>query len=120
MKKGLFSPLRITRLVHSAGSRIFYGWWILALGAVINGIGTGIIYHSFTVFFLPLKRDLGVSSAAVSLLYGAARLEGGVEGPLVGYLIDRVGSRKLIIAGASLAGLGLILLSTVHSFSHSF
>jgi MFS family permease len=98
------------------GKRVFYGWWIVALGSLINAVGVGIIYHSFTVFFLPLKRDLGVSSAAISLLYGAARLEGGIEGPVVGHLIDRFGSRRLIIIGASLAGIGLILLSTVHSF----
>jgi sugar phosphate permease len=101
---------------RTAGSRIFYGWWILLLGAVINGIGSGIAYHGFTVFFLPLKRDLGVSSAAISLLYGAARLEGGFEGPVVGYLIDRFGFRTMIIIGAALAGLGLIILASVESF----
>jgi len=69
-----------------------------------------------SVFFLPLKRDLGVSSAAISLLYGAARLEGGFEGPLVGYLIDRFGSKKMILIGTTLTGLGLILLTTVDSF----
>ncbi len=95
---------------------IFYGWWILLLGALINCVGTGIIYHSMSVFFLPLKRDLGVSSTAISLLYGAARLEGGFEGPLVGYLIDRFGSKKMILIGTTLTGLGLILLTTVNSF----
>ena len=103
-------------IFRAIGKRVFYGWWIVALGSLINAVGVGIIYHSFTVFFLPLKRDLGVSSAAISLLYGAARLEGGIEGPVVGHLIDRFGSRRLIIIGASLAGIGLILLSTVHSF----
>lgn len=98
------------------GSRVFYGWWIVGLGSLINGIGLGIIYHSFTVFFLPLKRDLGVSSAAIALLYGAARLEGGLEGPVVGHLIDRFGARKIIIVGASLAGIGLILLAAVHDY----
>ena len=58
------------------------------MGSLINGIGVGVIYHSFTVFFLPLKRDLGVSSAAISLLYGAARLEGGNRRDLV-WLFDR-------------------------------
>jgi len=86
------------------------------MGALINCIGTGITYHSMSVFFLPLKRDLGVSSAAISLLYGAARLEGGFEGPLVGYLINRLGSRTMIMIGTTCAGTGLILLSTVHSF----
>jgi len=103
-------------IFRAIGKRVFYGWWIVALGSLINAVGVGIIYHSFTVFFLPLKRDLGVSSAAISLLYGAARLEGGIEGPVVGHLIDRFGSRRLIIIGASLAGIGLILLSTVNSF----
>jgi len=120
MKDAPFSSPRISSRKRSAGSRVFYGWWILLLGALINGIGVGIIYHSFTVFFLPLKRDLGVSSAAISILYGAARLEGGIDGTLYGYLIDRFGSQKMIMIGASLAGLGLILLSTVHSFFSFF
>lgn len=107
---------KLTSLFRTSGGGVFYGWWILALCALINGIGAGITYHSFTVFFLPLKRDLGVSSAAISLLYGAARLEGGFEGPFVGYLIDRFGTRKLIIIGSSLCGCGLILLATVQSF----
>jgi MFS family permease len=96
--------------------KIFYGWWILILGALINGIGGGIIYHSFTVFFLPVKRDLAVTSAAVSLLYGMSRLEGGMDGPIYGYLIDRFGPRKIILLGSCLAGIGFLLLSTVHSF----
>lgn len=95
---------------------IFYGWYIVFFGSLIVAVGSGILYHGFTVFFLPLKRDLAVSSAAISLLYGAARLEGGAEGPLVGYLIDRFGPRVLILAGVTLAGLGLIFLSTVHTF----
>ena len=100
--------------------RIFYGWWIVSLGSLILAVGMGIFYHSFTVFFLPLKREFGVSSAAISLLYGAARLEGGVEGPLVGYLIDRFGPKVLIIIGVILAGTGFILLSIVHSFGAFF
>ena len=120
MKEAPFSLPKISHLIRSAGSRVFYGWWILLLGALINGIGVGVIYHCFTIFFLPLKRDLGVSSAAISILYGAARLEGGIDGTLYGYLIDRFGSRKMIVIGTSLAGMGLILLSTVHGFLSFF
>src|SRR4030042_1369602 len=100
----------------STGGRMFYGWWIVILGALIQAVGAGILVHSFTIFFLPLKRDLAVSSAAISLLFGAARLEGGVEGPIVGYLIDRFGPRIMILVGTALAGVGLILLSAVDSF----
>ncbi len=115
MKNGPASPVD-PPVARSAEDRIFYGWWILVAGAVINGIGIGIIYHCSTIFFLPLKRDLVLSSAAVSLIYGAARLEGGIEGPLFGYLIDRLGARRMIIIGSAVAGTGMILLSTVQSF----
>src|SRR5512137_103822 len=94
----------------------FYGWRIVALGSIIIAFGNGIFYYGFTTFFLHLKRDLEVSRAAISLIYGAARLEGGAEGPVVGYFIDRFGARRVIIIGTLLAGVGLILLATVHSF----
>ncbi len=97
-------------------SRVFYGWWIVIAGALISAVGVGIAHLCFTVFFLPLRRDLGLSSAAVSLVYGASRLEGGAEGPLVGYLIDRLGPRRIIIAGVTLTGIGFFLLSRVDSF----
>ena len=66
-------------LLRSMKGRIFYGWWIVILGSLINGLESGILYQSFTVFFLPLKRDFGVDSASISLLYGASRLEGGCD-----------------------------------------
>ncbi len=106
--------------LQSFRNRVFYGWWIVLLGSVIIAVGAGILSHGFTVFFLPLKRDLGVSSAAISLLYGAARLEGGAEGPLVGYLVDRWGPRVMMLMGAALAGVGFILLSFVQTFWQFF
>ncbi len=114
--KNSFPQTEIAPPVRPAKNKIFHGWWILILSSLINGIGGGTIYHGFTVFFLPVKRDLGVSSAAVSLLYGAARLEGGLDGPIYGYLIDRFGPRRMILIGSSLAGIGFFLLSTVHTF----
>ncbi len=106
----------VSHLIESIRARVFYGWWIVILGSLINAVGAGILYHSFTVFFLPLKRDFGVTSAAISLLCGASRLEGGFEGPIVGHLIDKLGPRVMILAGVVMTGLGFILLSTVQSF----
>jgi len=96
--------------------RLFFGWWIVIAGGLINAVGIGIFYQGFTVFFLPLKRELALSSAAVSLVYGASRFEGGVEGPLVGYLIDKFGPKKLIIFGTTFAGIGYFLFAGINSF----
>jgi len=109
-------PALLARLPGAGGGPVFYGWWIVALGSLINAVGSGILNHSFTVFFLPLKNAFGVSSAAVSLLYAAARLEGGLEGPLVGYLINKSGPRAMIVTGVCMAGGGLLLLSVAPGY----
>lgn len=72
--------------------------------------------YGFTVFFLPISRDLGLSRAATSLAFSLARAEGAIEGPLVGYLVDRFGPRPIIATAALCAGVGYILLSWVQSY----
>ncbi|MFC1885811.1 MFS transporter [Thermodesulfobacteriota bacterium] len=100
--------------------KIFLGWWILAMGAFINAVGIGLVHQGFTVFFLPLKRELALSSAAVSLVFGCSRLEGGIEGPLIGWLIDKFGPKRLIFFGSLLSGVGYLFLSRIHSFPMFF
>jgi len=107
---------RIGRAVGALRGRIFYGWWIVLVGSAINAVGGGVFFHGFTVFFLPLKAEFQTSSAAISVLYAAARLEGGLEGPLVGHLISRFGPRAVIVTGVTMAGGGLLLLTQVPNY----
>ena len=96
--------------------KLFYGWWIVAAGAALNALAGGAYWNGFSVYFLPVTRDLELSRTATSFAYGMARLEGGFEGPAAGYLVDRLGPRTIIAFGGVLAGLGFILLSLTHSF----
>ncbi|MGH2394734.1 MAG: MFS transporter, partial [Candidatus Limnocylindria bacterium] len=43
--------------------------------------------------------------------FSLAKLESAVEGPLVGYLIDRFDVRVMLVLGTTLAGLGFLLLA---------
>lgn len=94
----------------------FYGWRILAAGGITGAIGSGLTFYGFTVFFLPISQSLGLNRAATSLVFSLSRAEGSVEGPVVGYLIDRLGPRKVLFAAAVMMGVGYILLSKVDSF----
>jgi MFS family permease len=73
--------------------------------------------YGFTVFFLPLSQDLGLSRAATSLAFSLARVEGAIEGPFVGYLIDRFGPRPLILLATLMTGMGYILFAWVDSYT---
>ena len=96
-------------------ANVYYGWWIIAAGSVIHAIGA-LYYYGFTVFFLPVAADLGLNRAATSLIFSLARLEGSIDGPIVGLLIDRLGPRRMVALGGALTGLGFIILSQVDDF----
>jgi MFS family permease len=67
------------------------------------------IWQGFAAFFLPILRDFGVSRTLLSGAFSIRQLESGFLSPLVGFLVDRVGPRKVIFTGVILAGSGLIL-----------
>ena len=98
-------------------SRIFYGWHMVGLVSAIRIVGGGLHQFGFTVFFLPISQDLGISRAATSLAFSLSRAQGAIEAPLVGYLIDRYGPRPIIVTAVFLAGVGYILLSWVTSYT---
>ena len=91
-------------------SRFFYGWWIVVAASIQGMFGNGVISSGFPIFFQPMRAALGINYTQMSLVFGLARAEGGMGGPLVGWLVDRYGSRPLIIFGGFYAALGMILL----------
>jgi len=95
---------------------VYFGWWIAAAGALLNALSSGIFTTGASVFFLPLSRDMGLSRTATSVIFGFARLEGGLQGLLTGYCIDRWGPRIMMVIGAVLAGVGFMVLPATRSF----
>ena len=85
------------RLSESPG-RIFYGWWIVVIGCVLDAAKGGTYNTGFTLYFLPVLNELHLSRAAVSLPFSLAKLESALGGPLAGYLIDRFDLRVVMVA----------------------
>src|SRR2546427_541383 len=92
-------------------SQIYYGWRMVGLVSAIRVVGGGLHQYGFTVFFLPISEDLGLSRAATSLAFSLSRAQGAIEAPLVGYLVDRFGPRPIIVTAALLAGLPAVEFS---------
>ena len=90
---------------------IFYGWWIVTISLVIDACKHGTFNRGFTLYILPIRNELGLGVATIALAEMLGRLEGGVLGPLMGYLTDRWGARVMLAFGGIMSGLGFILLS---------
>jgi MFS family permease len=98
-------------------SRVFYGWYIVGACVLISVYCAGIVTRSFTVLIEPIVEEFHWSYALVSFAASISGLESGLLSPVVGFLFDRWGPRKLIFAGATIMGLGLLLLSRANSLS---
>ncbi|MGC8809228.1 MAG: MFS transporter [bacterium] len=96
-------------------SPIFYGWWIVLACFTIGLYVSSILFFGFTAFIDPLVKEFGWSYTQVSFAASLRGLEMGIFAPLVGFLVDRFGSRKLILSGVLCVGFGLILLSYTQS-----
>lgn len=96
--------------------RVFYGWWIVAVSGVADALKHGTFNRGFTFYVTPLSRELGVGVGIVSLAEMLGRLEGGLQGPLLGWLNDRFGPRSIMLLGGTTSGLGFILFSFTENY----
>ena len=96
-------------------SRIFYGWWIVWAGFFISVYVGCITFYGFTAFFEPLVKEFGWSYTQISFASSLRGMEMSFLAPLIGFLLDRFGSRKMVLWGVVTVGLGLILLSATRS-----
>ncbi|MGH7396924.1 MAG: MFS transporter [Candidatus Rokuibacteriota bacterium] len=92
----------------TAPSRIFYGWWVAVALSTIVLLSSGI---RFTIgpFLKPVSADLGLDRGSFSLVIALSLLLYGAFMPLVGRLVDRIGSRVVCSAGAVVMAASLVL-----------
>jgi MFS family permease len=106
--------LRIATTV-SERTGFFFGWWVVFASAVIIFLTGGTFFYGFTALFNPLVNEFGWSRAAIAFAFSLRAEVGGVAAPLVGFLVDRLGSRILMVIGVILVSIGFVLLSQVQT-----
>ncbi len=83
---------------HGQRRGIFFGWWVVAATMLCVSTGPGpFAFASLGLFILPLTEEFGWNRAEISfclsLLIGATA----ISLPIIGRLVDRIGSRAILI-----------------------
>ena len=91
--------------------RIFYGWWIVGASFLINIYIGAVGYYSFTAFFDPLIKEFGWSYTQISFAMSLRGMEMSILAPVVGFLVDRYGPRRICFLGVFTIGVGFLLLN---------
>lgn len=105
------STVQTSRVIGSFP--FFYGWMVLAVGALGSLMMGPSQTFTFGLFIDPLVDNLGISRANISLLYGLATLGASALLPFVGRMIDRHGARRVMLVvvvgfGLACAAMGAV------------
>jgi MFS family permease len=99
---------------------MYYGWRIVATCFAILFVIVGMVYYSFPVFYAPLIEEFHWSRAAVTAGFAISIIfVGPLFGVSAGFLIDRYGTRRILLAGLICAGsafLGFSLMQALWMF----
>jgi MFS family permease len=104
----------MTSKIATSHPGIFHGWFVVAGAFAVTFVGFGCAY-TFSAFVESLQHDFGASRGSVSLVFSLAGFLYFGLGIVSGPLADRVGSRRLAVAGMILTGLGLAAASVARS-----
>src|SRR3990170_342065 len=104
-------------MIRRLPTRVFYGWRMVAAGFGLQFLNAFLINQSFGAYVAVLRDEFGWSKTALSGAFSLQQVEGALLGPAQGVVVDRFGSRSMIRLGLVIFGLGLILLSRVHSIA---
>jgi len=98
---------------------VFFGWYVALAFSVMAFVSTGIRF-AIGPFLKPMVADLDLDRGSFSLVIALGLLVYGVFQPFVGTLVDRLGSRALVVGGALLMGASLVATGYVTKLWHLY
>ena len=85
----------------------FYGWFIVALSFLANLTAAGI-RSAPSVLIHPLEAEFGWSRTAIAAAASLNLLLLGLFAPIGGWLIDRIGARRVVLGCLTTIAIGLV------------
>ncbi|MFH0837934.1 MAG: MFS transporter, partial [Patescibacteria group bacterium] len=111
---------RLGNSISSNGSKVFYGYWVLAVAFfgvfVFGGCGVG----AFSLFVKPLQAGFDWGRGEIMFGFSIFYLLTGISAPFIGGLVDRYGVRGVVAIGSAVAGLGLASLYWLENIWHFY
>ncbi|MEC8857206.1 MAG: MFS transporter, partial [Chloroflexota bacterium] len=94
---------------------VFYGWWLVGISGFVMVITTVPLFHAMSVWAVALEREFGWNRTQLGFALTFTRVEGGLMGPIEGYLADKVGTRRMVFIGMIILGGAFIFFAQVQN-----
>ena len=94
---------------------MFYGWWLVGISGFVMAVATVPFFHALGIWSVALEGHFAWTRTQLFFAFVLSRIEGGIMGPLEGYLTDRLGARRMVLIGLLILGAGFLLFSRVEN-----
>ncbi|MDA0263312.1 MAG: MFS transporter [Chloroflexi bacterium] len=78
-------------------------------------VSTVPLFHAMSVWAVALEREFGWNRTQLGFALTFTRVEGGLMGPIEGYLTDKVGTRRMVFIGLTILGGAFVFLGQVQN-----
>lgn len=112
-RASLHSPHKATTPLK----KLFYGWRISFAGAAMQFLSSSLLVQAFGLYVAVLSEEKGWSKTALAAGAALQSVEGAILGPVLGYLVDRLGPRLMVHAGVLLMALGFFCFGQVETLT---
>jgi len=98
---------------------VFYGWWLAITALFVNALLSTPLYGAAGLWVNALEEEFGWTRTQLTVAFSLGQLEGSIMSPLVGYIIDKIGGKKLATLGFIITAIGFICLTQVTPITDS-
>jgi predicted MFS family arabinose efflux permease len=88
------------------------GYWVAVVAFLSTGLTVGMTGYSFGAFISPLESEFGWTRGQVNVAVSLMAISG-LASPLTGRLLDRVGSRPVLVISLGFVSAGFLLRSLI-------
>ena len=106
--------------IYKRLSGAFYGWKLVGISFFILTLSSLVSFQGTGTFVVALERHFGWSRTLLSGAFALTRVQGAALGPIEGYLIDKFGPSRMVMAGFLVMGTGFVLFSLVQTAWHFY
>ena len=97
--------------INQRARGLFYGWKMVGISVLVGSLISGSLLSGVGVWVKVLEDQFPWSRTQLTGAFSLTQLQSGAIGPIIGYFIDRLGPRRMVLIGLVLTGLGFVVFS---------
>ena len=94
---------------------LYYGWVVAAAAGGIGFANAATAISILTIFVVPISEEFGWGRTEIAGATTLGAILGACLAPFVGRLVDRFGSRVILVVSGTVIGLSCLYLSAMHT-----